>query len=445
MSRKIHIISITNLSCIAVLYMISFFVLPFTGMSQTFDIASLYSKKTLQIERAKQQQGLYKYSLIPLLTMQPDSTNEYSFESGLGAISQFMIKNDTTKKIVDKLVVNYPILSNSTKRALLEVIYGLYKNDYDAPLMAFWRTEENIKLWAMLSLILQKNKETFYKSDDDRAIFIRRITDTAHPILTELQKYNDYAYRPKKPISDLGGLFANQRHIGTKIIYSLQRHNRDYPGLAIIQNEDGSFVKDANGHVKTFVQLARSASNLPYFMTDGSTPQGIFRIDSTAISNNLAIGPTPNIQLRMPNEIVGDSFFIRLNQPILNDTVFLEEYNKLLPKSWRNVEMQQSFFAGKCGRSEIIAHGTTIDPSFYKQDLFYPNTPTMGCLCAKENWDAKTGKLLQSDQLDMVNAFLSTPGASGYLFVINVDDQQLPMSKMEVEKWVRDYEIKAKK
>ena len=81
-------------------------IIPGTVKSQTIDIASLYSKKTLQAERVKQQQGLYKYSLLPLLSMQPDSTNEYSFESALGAISQFMIKNDTTKQIVDKLVMN---------------------------------------------------------------------------------------------------------------------------------------------------------------------------------------------------------------------------------------------------------------------------------------------------------------------------------------------------
>jgi hypothetical protein len=64
----------------------------------------------------------------------------------------------------------------------------------------------------------------------------------------------------------------------------------------------------------------------------------------------------------------------------------------------------------------------------------------MGCLCAKETWNIFNGKFLQSEQFKLTNAFLSTPGQKGYLMVINLDNQQKPVGKEEIEKWVLRYE-----
>ena len=64
----------------------------------------------------------------------------------------------------------------------------------------------------------------------------------------------------------------------------------------------------------------------------------------------------------------------------------------------------------------------------------------MGCLCAKELWNPTSGKLLESEQLDLVNTYLSTPGTNGYCIVINVDDRQKPLSRQELETWVKKYE-----
>jgi hypothetical protein len=102
--------------------------------------------------------------------------------------------------------------------------------------------------------------------------------------------------------------------------------------------------------------------------------------------------------------------------------------------------MMESWYAGKIGRSEIIAHGSTIDPEYYKDKPFYPLTPTMGCLSAKELWNVTTGHLLISEQFNLVSAFISTPGSKGFLFVINVDDQQKAVTREEVEEWVRRFE-----
>jgi hypothetical protein len=60
----------------------------------------------------------------------------------------------------------------------------------------------------------------------------------------------------------------------------------------------------------------------------------------------------------------------------------------------------------------------------------------MGCLSAKEIWNPTSGHPLVSEQNNLVNAFLSTPGKQGFLFVINVDDQRKPVSRGEIESWL---------
>ena len=83
------------------------------------------------------------------------------------------------------------------------------------------------------------------------------------------------------------------------------------------------------------------------------------------------------------------------------------------------------------GRTEIIAHGTTVDPSFYSGKAYYPFTPTAGCLCTKELWD-ENGKRIFSGQQKLTNAVKQAGGADGYLIVIEIDDAQRAVTINEV-------------
>ena len=410
--------------------------------AQPIDVATLYSKQTLQSERVKRREGIYKNTILPLLKLLPDTNNIYQFQSALWAISQYMLRNDTTRQLVDTLFNHYPELESGTRRSLMEVVYGLYPSEYITKVKQLWPLETDERVMAiLLSYLLRKdiklidaqvvnNWMTEHRDVYDSSAILHQVFSPLLPTLvkTELLKLTDF--------------FEHQKVLGCKIIYSLQRYDRNYPGMAIVQNADGSFVKDSSGRLKTFVQLARSASNLPYFITNGSTPQGAYRISGTDVSKNNFIGPTPDIQLRMPYEIESDSFFIHPLAPGGDERFMKFEYQNLLPIKWRNEDMMESFYAGKCGRGAIIAHGTTIDPWYYRQQPFYPCTPTLGCLCAREIWNPNTGKLIQSDQLDMVNAFLSTPGTDGYLFVINMDNKKTAVTSEEVTALVKAFEVK---
>jgi hypothetical protein len=425
-------------------YLLGFFIgwllLPLPSYAQPITAASIYAKQTLYAERLKRRDGLYKYTILPLLRQSPDSTNEFQFLSALWSISQYMLRNDTTRQLVDTLFQHYDSLDNGTRRSLMEVVYALYPTEYQQQVQQHWPQETDDRLLAMMVFYQRGNKARGW---DEKTLVKKLMADKAHYDSSALLQQVMKTFLPteKTAIPSLTDLFRYQTALGCKVVYSLQRPNRNYSGLAIIQNSDGHFARDsATGRLKTFVQLARSAADLPYFITNGSTPQGIYRVRGTGISQNGAIGPTPNLQLNLPYEVAADSFFIHSLQPMLNDSIFLAAYQQLLPASWQTDAMLESFNAGKCGRGAIIAHGTTLDPWYYQGMPFYPCTPTLGCLCAREVWNPGTGRLVQSDQLDMVNTFLSTPGTDGYLFVINLADKKSAVTPEEVAAIVNVFE-----
>ena len=368
-----------------------------------------------------------------------DSISEDKYREACWAISQFLFRSEEIEKGYAKLFAGYTTIETSTKRAFLEAVYGTYPGEYKKEIEQLIAKETNPKLFAMQAIYLFRTDNSLANSIRLRENMIGKFPQYKElALLNELDKYlQNHITTVLQQTPSLLSLFQYQKTTGQKMIYSFQRWNRDYPGLALVQNADGSFAKDTSGRLLVFEQLARSASDLPYFITNGSTPQGIFSIQGTEISHNNFIGPTPNIQLLMPGE--ADSIFWNSPYDSLHDSLI--NYLQLLPESWRSYQpITESFYAGKAGRTEIIAHGTTIDPDYFKDKPFYPLTPTLGCLCAKETWNIFNGKFLESDQFNLVNTFLSTPGSTGYLFVINIDNQQKAVSRKEIEKWVQEFE-----
>ena len=235
----------------------------------------------------------------------------------------------------------------------------------------------------------------------------------------------------KQKIPSIVDLLAKSFGKNEVIVYSLQRSNRDYPGLLIIKKSHGKFLRDTTGEIFSVQQLARSITDLPGYITNGNTPQGILSIQGIDFSKNDFIGPSPNLQLVLPFEVTPDVYF----HSNFNDSIWdMDYYKNLLPQSWQNyLPIYESFYAGKAGRNEIIAHGTTIDPSFYADEPYYPYTPSLGCLTTKEIWSNESGKIIESDQIKFMNAFKQAGSNKGFLIVVNINDEQSPVSLDEIK------------
>ncbi|HVU55615.1 MAG TPA: hypothetical protein VHD83_11195 [Puia sp.] len=403
-----------------------------SAQSRREDIYSptvLYQKRVALEKDLRQRITGYNMSL-PL-----DSNSEDKYMSACWAISQFLIYSPQVENGFDTLFHHYITLSYDTKRAFLEAVYAVASSQYVSQIQPILDSEPDPKLFSLCAVYLYRADTGTGNSNTIKIRMVEKFPgyDTI-PILQELANYLSYhTAQQRSHTPDLSSLFAWQSSHRQKTIYSFQRWDRDYPGMAVIQGEDGQFIKDARGRIQVFEQLARSGSDLPYFITNGSTPQGIYSIQGTDVSKTGFIGPTPNIQLLMPFEGDWEKYFqdTATTQPPFDS---LQTYRNLLPPDWRDyTPMMETWTAGHIGRTEIIAHGTTIDPEYFKDKPFWPLTPTAGCLCAKELWNPTNGHPLVSEQLNLVNAWLSTPARKGYLYVINIDDQHKPVSRAEVE------------
>jgi hypothetical protein len=215
------------------------------------------------------------------------------------------------------------------------------------------------------------------------------------------------------------------------VVFSFQRQDRQYPGLVIIRGQDGRFIRNANGSLFQVSQIALSVSNLPGYITNGNSPQGVYSILGLGTSDNVFIGPTPFFHSVLPFEVDVRRFFHHSQRG--QEKWTLERYWELWPEGWQDYfPVREAWYAGKAGRGEIIAHGTTISPKFYQGQAFYPHTPSLGCLCTKELWSERDGRALVSDQLALVQAFLSTGIGKGYLYLVELDNKKEPVVLDEI-------------
>ena len=412
----------------------------------------LYNRR-VALEKDLRERMIGRHFSLPL-----DSNSEDGYLSGCWAVEQFLFDGPEVRQGFDRLFAGYKGLGYDTRRALLEAVYAVEPARYRREEAVVLDGEEDPRLFALCAVYLYRADSNVSAADDLKIKLVERFPGyDSVPVLGELMGWMGY-HPPGLPA--LGELFGSRK--GIKTIYSFQRRDRDYPGLAVVQDADGRFVRDAGGRLQVFEQLARSGPGLPYFLTNGNTPQGVYSIQGTDISRTNFIGPTPNLQLLLPGEAdwgkyFHDSTVVAGGAVAAGDS--LSRYLGLLPPGWRGyAPMMEAWGAGVAGRTAIIAHGTTIDPEYYRGRPFYPLTPTMGCLCAKELWNVTSGHLLVSEQNNLVNAFLSTPeiglravvlppksggrrrSDGGFLIVVDVDDKREPVSRAEVEEWVNRFE-----
>ena len=380
---------------------------------------------TTQSNRAKHDVSLKR--LIHRSLQQPLSfTTEKEWMKAFWAMEFLLYKTPYTKQ---KLAAAWKVageLSESFQKAFLEVNYTLYPSQFTTQVNELLKTTASplvfIRCAEYLLLNNQANRfeiETVLQQKFAGNDFI------GFAILKQrLEKTKAENIPPLKDI------VAKKFLPGQTVVYSLQRRNRNFAGLVLIRKPDGSFIKAGDGKLFNAAQLARAITNYPFYITNGNTPQGIFKWTGFDTSTISYIGPTANLQMVMPYETSPAVFMNDSSKtwPGWNQQL----YESLLPRSWTAYKgIYESFLAGAIGRSEIIMHGTTINPDYYKGQPYFPQTPSLGCLCSYEKWD-KTGKRVVSNQQTIVDALNSIGSKMGYVVVIDLDDKKSAVTLEEV-------------
>ncbi len=318
-------------------------------------------------------------------------------------------------------------------RALLELLYGQYPNEFRKEILAYLPSISDAKVWTMAAeyLLRKASKEEGRKLERQAHSMLKQNPNNPF-YLSFLQNFEDKL----KDTIHYHDLFSKDYLPGNVLMISIQRTNRDYPGIVVIRDSSGNFLKNSTGKIFFVPQLARSLSGLPGYLTNGNTPSGILRMDGFDVSKAGAIGPTQNVQLTLPLEFNSLHF---LRDSSLTDTILkIDAYRNLLPKNLRNSgSMMEAFYAGMAGRHEIIAHGTTVKPEYYSGKPYFPFTPTLGCLCTNEIWSDLNHLRVSSDQQSLVDAIKRAGGATGYAIVFNINRREAPVTIEEVLELMR--------
>ena len=416
-----------------------FLLLALSGAAQT-DTLPVFKGAT-KANREKTYNYIIKNAITKNLSSPLSDSAEEDWEEAFNAMELIHYKQPWVSEKIKQAFSSIKKRSAGFQRSLLELCYVNYPTEFKQEVLQFLGNADKAKNFAM-------GVEYLKQSDKTNGIALMDICIAKMPVIKTIDssekskpvfdamlnrgKTNAEKY-PAKKIKEL---FKIDFLPFNTIVYSIQRKNRNSPGIVIVRGKEGNFIKEDSGNILSVPQLARSITNLPGYLTNGNTPQGIFRMYGFDVSKSPALGPTQNIQLTMPFETTVQHF---LKDSSVTDTSWtLALYQKLLPKSLKDFSpLYETFYASQAGRTEIISHGTTVDPEYYKGQPYYPYTPTEGCLCTKEIWSDKNGTRLISDQQKLVNAVKRAGGADGYFIVIEIDDQQKPVSINDILPYIK--------
>ncbi|MEO8376429.1 MAG: hypothetical protein ABI579_02065 [Candidatus Sumerlaeota bacterium] len=358
---------------------------------------------------------------------------EKDWQGAFWAAELIQERTPTVRDAIADALKSWHFLDVETQRQALETAYALYQTEFRKKILAMLPEFTEPKHFAMATYYLLRTSSASTAKHKALALLPQKfpkweengILIALHHRLTA-DGGAEIAARP--PLADL---LAADFAKGKPVAFSFQRQDRRYPGLAAVKQADGKFARRPDGSIFAISQLALAMSNLPGTITNGNTPQGIFTVNGTGTTENVFMGPTPFLVSALPMEVSVGEYF--------HDTAREKEkwsaaaYDAMLPESWKNYfPIHEAWNAGLAGRSEILVHGTTVDPEFTKDAPFYPGTPSLGCLCAFEAWSPADGKIIASDQLGLLAAFARTPEEKGYLVVVNLDAEERAVTLYDV-------------
>jgi len=385
-----------------------------------------------RVERTRFKTQLTKTTIEGALSQPLTRETEANWQGAFWAMGLARYTSHNTTRAIHKAFDQWHNRSPTFQRALLEVVYTLYPDDFLSEAEEVCRSTQSEKLFAMAAL--QVLRATRWK-DGERIsgqMHRRFPVHSEHPILRMLDCEIQQASPETPPrVPPMGDLLSAPFEKGKPVIFSFQRKNRRFSGLALVRDTNGKFVKLNRSTYFSIPQLALASSDLPGYVSNGNTPQGIFSVQGFGQSKNVFIGPTLNVQMQLPFEAKPFEYYHTADK---SDSAWTRErYEQLLPASWKNyLPIYTAFYAGEAGRSEIIAHGTTVDPEFYHGEPFFPNAPSLGCLSAVESWSPVNGKRVSSEQQKLVDIMKRIGFEKGYMVVVELNDEPRAVTLEEV-------------
>ncbi len=408
------------------------FLIAFTSIHAQWQLSSRKLKTNFVLHKEQAHfDSLIKSRISRTAQLKNFALHEKQISNTLYQAALYYVRTPQLEKTIGEILTNNSQVPNHLLLRAIITAKTLYPNKFKGQISSIFNRTKNPKI-AVYALYYLKGKK--YPDSTLAKKLQLKFSDNNNLLLNLTQQDLLSNYKPltKREFADILERTFMKNHL---VIFTFLRHNRKIPGITFIRKPDGNFLMLNDSTLFTIPQLGYSVANLPYFLEDGNTPQGLFSFQGFYQSKKKSIGPTPALITRLPFEVGPVKFsFGKLS----NNQWSLTSYLKLLPEDLRNnYRFTETFYAGKLGRNKLVVHGSTDNPQYYNKESYYPLTPTTGCLSSVELWDGKSGRSIRSDQLKLVNAILKTGKREGYLFVAEIDNKQTPVTEKEIEELIR--------
>lgn len=414
-------------------YLLFFFLLTSTLFPQNkINQKSLYSDFAKKQNRDKYKLEL-KDRIDHVFSTELNKNNEKSWQNLFSEVGLLLFNSDKIYKAIETASNYAPKGSISFQKSLAEIIITLYPKEFLMTIDTLYFATKDPTLF---SYCVHYYLNSGSKSRQELLNETKKRFNIANDRWENIPQINYLIYYLSNydvNIPPLKDILAHKFIEGKTIIYSLQRKDRTFPGITIIKKPNGEFVTNENDSIFYVQQLALSVTNLPGYLSQGNTPQGIFSVVGFYNSPTPSIGPTAAVLTRIPYEVPTKLWY---HSKVTNGWD-IEDYKNLLPNSWKDFfPIYESYYAGKTGRRKIVMHGSVDDLSYYDTLKYAPLTPSKGCLTTTELWSEGNGKNIKSDQTKLMNAFFSTGQIKGFLVVIDIDNKNEPVTINEILQFI---------
>ncbi|NMD28715.1 MAG: hypothetical protein GYA79_03290, partial [Bacteroidetes bacterium] len=209
---------------------------------------TLYTKNVLKKNREKFYRNVVNNVILKNLSDSLTANNEEAWANAFDAIALIQYKSAFVNTQIDKAVVLFPNLSSNYQRSLLDLLNAQYPVKYIGPVKKYLNVISNDKVFAMAANYILNS------GNEDDAVYIEYLTQERMSMYKENPYYQQIYYQAslynkKNAVPELSGFFQKNYLPGNVLLISLQRKNRNYPGLVLIRDANGNFVRDSKGNI----------------------------------------------------------------------------------------------------------------------------------------------------------------------------------------------------
>lgn len=231
------------------------------GLSQD----NLFARFTTRESKNRIYQNLVNNTINRNLSIPLTDSTEANWEDAFGAMQLLLLRNETIDKKIAEAFGIIETRSISFQRALLELAYTNYPSEYQDQAAALLLTTGDVKIFAMCAEYLLLHADSLLM-DTIEETAIRKFSDREPgPLLTMLSEHIAEIRSPSLSFVEnkfFTDILSKKFLPGQIVLYSFQRKDRNYPGIAVIRNREGKFIRDTAHLIFHIPQLARSISNL---------------------------------------------------------------------------------------------------------------------------------------------------------------------------------------